>query len=49
MHKIVTLLALILASHFALGTRHALAQANFYEGKTVRVIVGLAPGGGYDV
>ena len=25
------------------------AQANFYEGKTVRVIVGLAPGGGYDV
>lgn len=27
----------------------ALAQANFYEGKTVRIIVGLAPGGGYDV
>jgi tripartite-type tricarboxylate transporter receptor subunit TctC len=27
----------------------ALAQANFYEGRTVRVIVGLAPGGGYDV
>ena len=27
----------------------ALAQANFYEGKTVRVIVGLAAGGGYDL
>ena len=27
----------------------AFAQANFYEGKTVRVIVGLAAGGGYDV
>jgi tripartite-type tricarboxylate transporter receptor subunit TctC len=26
----------------------ALAQADFYEGKTVRVIVGLAAGGGYD-
>lgn len=25
------------------------AQTSFYEGKTVRVIVGLAPGGGYDV
>jgi tripartite-type tricarboxylate transporter receptor subunit TctC len=25
------------------------AQTNFYEGKTVRIIVGLAPGGGYDV
>ena len=27
----------------------AFAQANFYEGKTVRVIVGLAAGGGYDL
>ena len=27
----------------------ALAQANFYEGKTVRTIVGLAAGGGYDL
>lgn len=27
----------------------ALAQANFYEGKTVRIIVGLAAGGGYDL
>jgi tripartite-type tricarboxylate transporter receptor subunit TctC len=27
----------------------ASAQTNFYQGKTVRIIVGLAPGGGYDV
>lgn len=27
----------------------ALAQATFYEGKTVRIIVGLAAGGGYDL
>lgn len=25
------------------------AQANFYEGKSIRIIVGLAAGGGYDV
>src|SRR5258708_36324094 len=24
------------------------AQANFYQGKTLKVIVGSAPGGGYD-
>ena len=24
------------------------AQANFYEGKTIRIIVGFSPGGGYD-
>lgn len=28
---------------------HAFAQSNFYEGKTIRIIVGLAAGGGYDV
>ena len=31
----------------SLGGRPAEAQS-FYEGKTVRVIVGLAPGGGFD-
>jgi len=28
--------------------RISLAQANFYEGKTIRIIVGFSPGGGYD-
>ena len=31
------------------GVNTVVAQANFYEGKTVRVIVGLAAGGGYDL
>jgi tripartite-type tricarboxylate transporter receptor subunit TctC len=26
----------------------SLAQTNFYEGKTIRIIVGFSPGGGYD-
>ena len=31
------------------GVVPATAQTDFYQGKTVRIIVGLAPGGGYDV
>ena len=49
MQKIVSLSALIVLTQFSVSTPQSLAQANFYEGKTVRVIVGLAPGGGYDV
>ena len=30
------------------GTQELLAQANFYEGKTIRFIVGFSAGGGYD-
>jgi tripartite-type tricarboxylate transporter receptor subunit TctC len=30
------------------GTEEVFAQANFYEGKTVRFIVGFSAGGGYD-
>jgi tripartite-type tricarboxylate transporter receptor subunit TctC len=30
------------------GTGRAAGAETFYEGKTVRIIVGLAPGGGYD-
>ena len=33
----------------AITNTTALAHSGFYEGKTVRIIVGLAPGGGYDV
>lgn len=42
---------LILGSLFACihsGAGAALAQGNFYEGKTIRIIVGFSPGGGYD-
>ena len=31
-----------------LNLEPAFAQANFYQGKTLKVIVGSAPGGGYD-
>ena len=30
------------------GVQQVLAQANFYEGKTIRFIVGFSAGGGYD-
>ena len=31
------------------ATSSPLSQANFYQGKTVRIVVGLAAGGGYDL
>src|SRR5438874_9558809 len=31
-----------------LNVEQAFAQANFYQGKTVRIVVGLTPGGFYD-
>lgn len=40
---ILTLQALAIAA-----SAPALAQAPFYEGKTIRIIVGFGPGGGYD-
>ncbi len=41
-----TLLALLLVVSVAPAVR---AQDNFYQGKTIRIIVGSAPGGGYDL
>ena len=41
---IVALLGLLLFS----APEHAFGQANFYEGKTIRFIVGFSAGGGYD-
>jgi tripartite-type tricarboxylate transporter receptor subunit TctC len=41
---IVALLGLLLLS----GAEQVRAQANFYEGKTIRFIVGFSAGGGYD-
>lgn len=44
----IVLLA-VLSALVALGGENRLAAAqSFYEGKTVRIIVGLAPGGGFD-
>ena len=32
----------------AFAPAHAQGEADFYKGKTVRIIVGFSPGGGYD-
>ena len=48
MRKATKLIVLILPLFFG-GFGHALGQSNFYEGKTIRIIVGLSAGGGYDV
>jgi tripartite-type tricarboxylate transporter receptor subunit TctC len=42
-----TLFVILMLLAGATGT--VFAQGNFYEGKTIRIIVGLAAGGGYDV
>jgi len=47
MKNFVTLLLLIL-SLLVLGEDRSFAQANFYEGKSIRIIVGFSAGGGYD-
>ena len=44
-----TLLILTFELLNPLNLEPAFAQANFYQGKTVKVIVGTAPGGGYDL
>src|SRR5712692_7046742 len=41
-------LAILLALLIFGGTRLVFAQTNFYEGKTIRFIVGFSAGGGYD-
>ena len=44
--KLVFLACLITIASGAWETAHA--QANFYDGKTIRMIVGFTAGGGYD-
>ena len=47
MSRIVLILTVIFAlTHFT--TRNSVGQSNFYDGKTIRIIVGFSPGGGYD-
>jgi tripartite-type tricarboxylate transporter receptor subunit TctC len=48
MKRITKLSAPMAAFFFACMSGQAIAQANFYEGKTVRFIVGFTAGGGYD-
>ena len=47
--KLTYLLAAILIGHaLSAGVVPSSAQDAFYEGKTIRIIVGFSPGGGYD-
>ena len=39
----------VLALAFVARNVNAAEPANFYQGKTVRIVVGLAAGGGYDL
>jgi tripartite-type tricarboxylate transporter receptor subunit TctC len=48
MNKLPLITPLILWALFAIGSAESFAQANFYEGKTIRMIVGFSAGGGYD-
>lgn len=41
-------IAVVLGFFLLSGAQWVLAQANFYEGKTIRFIVGFSAGGGYD-
>lgn len=44
----ITSIAVVLGFFLLSGAQWVLAQANFYEGKTIRFIVGFSAGGGYD-
>ena len=39
---------LVLAIASWMGAAPAIAQTDFFQGKTIRIIVGYSPGGGYD-
>jgi tripartite-type tricarboxylate transporter receptor subunit TctC len=48
MKILIRLSVLLSLSLLAFAPRAAFAQANFYEGKSIRMIVGFSAGGGYD-
>jgi Uncharacterized protein conserved in bacteria len=48
MKKFMMSVALVILSAVVSGSEPTWAQTNFYEGKTIRMIVGFTPGGGYD-
>src|SRR6187200_1920526 len=48
MQRLLLALSILFLGPFAAKSDHALAQANFFEGKAIRLVVGFTPGGGYD-
>ena len=47
--RLVSLLAIVAFFNLATWVVSVRAQELFYKGKSIRLIVGLAPGGGYDL
>src|ERR1044071_6242394 len=47
--KLNCLAALLTVFAVGAGVREAAAQANFFQGKTIRLVVGSSIGGGYDL
>ena len=45
----MTIFAALLAGLLSAAPAAAQDAANFYKGKTVRIVVGFSPGGGYDI
>jgi tripartite-type tricarboxylate transporter receptor subunit TctC len=48
MRKILVAILIVFVSSLACMSHSVFAQANFYEGKAIRFIVGFTAGGGYD-
>ena len=48
MQRLLLALSMVFLGAFAAESDHAWAQANFFEGKAIRLVVGFTPGGGYD-
>jgi len=46
--KKLLLTGVAIAAWFVSGAAPSVAQSDFYQGKTIRIIVGFSPGGGYD-
>jgi tripartite-type tricarboxylate transporter receptor subunit TctC len=48
MQRLLLALSIVFLGAFAGESNHAFAQANFFEGKAIRLVVGFTAGGGYD-
>ena len=48
MQRLLLALSILFLGGFAVESDRALAQANFFEGKAIRLVVGFTAGGGYD-
>jgi tripartite-type tricarboxylate transporter receptor subunit TctC len=48
MQRLLLALSIVFLGAFAAESDHALAQASFFEGKAIRLVVGFTAGGGYD-